>query len=145
MATKHMTESEASVLERELPHGLTEEMRDVALCLYEALVISDERAGQKVPGATWLAQLTTWSHQVLGQMQHLINQKGGRSVYLAKSIAMQLSARDRELCAKFRGDNYYELAREHDLTEMRVRQIIDQWQRLRYQARQAVLPGLDSQ
>ena len=32
--TKRMTAAEAAVLDAQLPAGLTEEMRDVALCLY---------------------------------------------------------------------------------------------------------------
>ena len=64
-------------------------------------------------------------------------------MYLAKGVAMHLSARDRELCAKFRGNNYRELAREYGLTEMRVRQIVDTWQRECFARRQGRLPGLD--
>ncbi len=38
---------------------------------------------------------------------------------------LQRELRDREIRAKFRGDNYAELAIEYHLTERRVRQIID--------------------
>ena len=53
-----------------------------------------------------------------------------------------LSARDRQMCAKFRGNNYFALAREYGLTEMRVRQIVDAWQREQFLRRQGRLPGL---
>lgn len=141
----HMTAGEAAVLEGVLPRGLTEDMRDVALCMYEALVLNDGRAGQAAPVGAWAEQLLAWARQVLMQLQHLVEQKGGRSVYLAKSVAVHLSARDREICARFRGDNYYELARKYDLTEMRVRQIVDAWQRARFAGRQSRLPGLDAE
>ena len=54
-----------------------------------------------------------------------------------------LSARDREMCARFRGNNYFALAREYGLTEMRVRQIVGAWQQEQFLRRQGQLPGLD--
>lgn len=137
-----MSAPEAAVLEAELPDGLTPDMRDVALCLFEALVLMDARAGQACPVGEWLTQLRTWSVQVCAQLQHLANEKGGRALYLAKGVAVRLSVRDRQMCERFRGNNYRELAAEFGLTEMRVRQIVDAWQRSRYLARQQGLPGL---
>lgn len=137
-----MSEQEAAVLEARLPEGLTPDMRDVALCLFEAPVLLDARAGQRQPSGAWLAQLQAWATLVCAQLQHLANEKGGRALYLAKGIAVHLSARDAEMCAKFRGNNYRELADEYGLTEMRVRQIVDAWQRARYLARQQGLPGI---
>ena len=46
------------------------------------------------------------------------------------------------MCRKFRGD-YRVLALEFGLTEMRVRQIVDAWQREQYAQRQGRLLGLD--
>ena len=143
MSERFMSAAEAAVLDDLLPPGLTPDMRDVALCLYEALVLQDDRAGQKQPEHSWSRQLLAWAQQVLMQLQHLAEQKGGRALYLAKGVAMHLSTRDRELCGKFRGDNYRALAREYDLTEMRVRQIVDAWQRECFAQRQGRLPGLD--
>lgn len=143
MSDRFMSASEAAVLDGMLPPGLTPDMRDVALCLFEALVLQDARAGQKHLVGSWAEQLAAWAQQVLMQLQHLAEQKGGRALYLAKGVAMYLSARDRELCAKFRGDNYRALAREYGLTEMRVRQIVDTWQRECFARRQGRLPGLD--
>lgn len=140
---RYLTDAEAQVLEVCLPPGLTAEMRDVALCLFEALAIEDERCGQPEPATDWAAQLRAWAKQVLMQLQHLANEKGGTAIYLAKGVAVHLSARDREMCGKFRGNNYRELAREYGLTEMRVRQIVDTWQRERFLARQQGLPGFD--
>ena len=142
MNNRYMSAAEVNVLDGMLPPGLTPDMRDVALCLYEALVLEDDRAGQNNPLPVWAEQLAAWARQVLLQLQHLAEQKGGRALYLAKGVAVYLSARDREICAKFRGNNYRELAQEHNLTEMRVRQIVDTFQRDDFLKRQSSLPGL---
>lgn len=143
MSRKYLTAAEAAILDSLLPPGLTEEMRDVALCLYEAQALADPRVGQSQLETSWLAELQAFARRALLQLQHLARQKGGRAIYLAKGIAVHLSARDQEMCAKFRGDNYGELADEYDLTEMRVRQIVDSFQRERFLSRQGRLPGLD--
>lgn len=137
-----MTAAEAAVLEAQLPEALTPDMQDVALCLFEALVLADRRAGSDAPAGAWAAQLGLWAGQVRAQLQHLMQERGGQSLYLAKGVAIHFSERDRELCAAFRGNNYRELARRYDLTEMRVRQIVDAWQRERFARRQGSL-GLD--
>lgn len=63
-------------------------------------------------------------------------------MYLAKGVTAHLSVRDRKMCGEFRGD-YKLLARKYNLTEMRVRQIVDAWQRAQFLNRQRGLPGLD--
>lgn len=132
-----------AAVEVRLPAGLTENMRDLALCLFEALVLGDERAGTPAPADEWLQQLDAWAGQVLAQLQHVAHEMGGRGgIYIAKGLIAQLSARDRDMCAKFRGNNYRQLAHEYDLTEMRVRQIVDTWQREQFEKRQGSLPGL---
>lgn len=140
---KHLTAAEAAVLDAVLPAGLTDEMRDVALCLYEALALEDSRAGQQQPAGDWLADLQRLARMAALQLQHLAREKGGRAIYLAKGVAMYLSARDRQMCDRFTGNNYRQLAAEFDLTEMRVRQIVDAWQREQFTRRQGLLPGLD--
>ncbi|MEG0920308.1 MAG: Mor transcription activator family protein [Comamonas sp.] len=143
MSDRNMTSAEAAILDGLLPVGMTPDMRDVAMCLYEALVLNDCRAGQVGPSAEWLAQLNTWANQVLMQLQRLADQKGGHPLYIAKGIAVHLTARDRTICAGFRGNNYRELARKNGLTEMRVRQIVDAFQREQFLRRQGNLPGFD--
>lgn len=49
----------------------------------------------------------------------------GMSFYIGKGVQYECSARDREIYSRFNGMNYVELARQYDLTEMRVRQIIN--------------------
>jgi hypothetical protein len=140
---RFISAAEMAVVELRLPVGLTDNMRDLALCLFEALVLGDERAGTPAPTDDWSAQLGTWAGQVLAQLQHVAHEMGGRGgIYIAKGLIAQLSARDRDMCARFRGNNYRELAHEFDLTEMRVRQIVDTWQREQFEKRQGCLPGL---
>lgn len=142
---RFVTAAELAVLEHALPLGLAEGMRDLALCLYEALVLTDVRAGTAAPSEQWAAQLATWCELVLAQLQHLAQEMGGRGgLYIAKGLIAQLSVRDHEMCDKFRGNNYRELAHEYGLTEMRVRQIVDAWQRQRFAARQGTLQGFDA-
>lgn len=142
MMRRYMSTVESDVLESILPQGLTVEMRDVAFCLYEALVINEDRCGSD-SDTKWREQLKGWGAQVLMQLQHLTNEKGGQAIYLAKGVAVHLSARDREMCMKFKGNNYRELSKEYDLTEMRVRQIVNIFQRNQFLSRQGQLPGLD--
>ncbi|MBB5204410.1 hypothetical protein HNQ51_001724 [Inhella inkyongensis] len=140
-----ITAAELAVLETRLPPGLADGMRELALCLFEALVLGSGPAGAVAPSGAWAAQLQVLADLVLMQLQHLSNELGGRgNIYIAKGINVHLSARDRAMCARFRGNNYRELARQEGLTEMRVRQIVDAWQREQYQARQSSLPGLDA-
>lgn len=47
------------------------------------------------------------------------------------------------MCGEFRGDNYDFLARKYGLTEMRVRQIVNDWQKEQFRVRQGRLPGID--
>lgn len=136
---RYMSAPEAEVLDAMLPPGLTADMRDMALCLFEAMVLADARAGSQQLAAEWAAQLTAWARTACMQLQHLAEQKGGRAIYLAKGVAVHLSARDEEMCEQFRGNNYRELATQYGLTEMRVRQIIDAWQRARFAQRQGTL------
>ena len=141
-ANKRLSAPEAAVLDAQLPSGLTEDMRDVAFCLFEAMALTDARAGQARPDDIWLGVLSAMARVAVIQLQHLAEQKGGRAIYLAKGIAVQLSARDRKMCEEFRGD-YEVLADKYDLTPMRVRQIVGAWQAEQFRRRQGRLPGLD--
>lgn len=141
MSERHVSAAELAVLEALLPPGLTPDMADVARHLFAAPVLLDARCG-RLPDGDWGRQLQAWANLAMAQLQHLCNGMGGTALYLAKGVAVQLSARDREMCAEFRGD-YKVLARKYGLTEMRVRQIVDTWQRERFLTRQQGLPGLD--
>lgn len=143
MTKRYMTAQELAVLEAMLPDKMTDRMRDVAVCMFEALVLLDARAGQNTPGGEWLAQLQAWTTQVMAQMQHIANEVGGEAIYFAKGLAMHVSSRDRELYAKFNGHNHRELAKLYDITVARVRQIIAAIERERFLAQQNHLPGFD--
>ena len=137
-----LTEAESAVLDATLPADLKPDMRDVALCLFEVLVFDAGGGGSAKPSADWLLQLQRLAKLALAQLDHLAQQKGGQNFYLGKNVGVYFSARDEQMCRKFRGD-YRVLALEFGLTEMRVRQIVDAWQREQYAQRQGRLPGLD--
>lgn len=142
-AMKHLTPAESAVLDAALPQGMTESMRDLAWCLFEALALLDDRAGQAQPSGAWLDRLHALADAVAAQVRHVAAELGGRPIYLARGVAVGLSARDERMCAEFRGNNYRQLAQKHGLTEMRVRQIVDAWQREQFARRQGKLPGMD--
>lgn len=141
MQPTRLTTAEAAALDAVLPPGMTEDMREVAWCLFEALAAGDARAGSAAPDGPWLAQLQAWAQQVERQISNLADKKGGYSMYVPKLVSARLSPRDRQMCAEFRGD-YKALARKYHLTPMRVRQIVDAWQRERFARAQSQLPGL---
>lgn len=49
---------------------------------------------------------------------------GGVQQYIPRGLSYELSQRDQEIWNKFTGDNYDKLAREYQLTEMQVRNIV---------------------
>lgn len=139
-APPHLSAAEAAVIEALYPEGLTEPMREVALCLFESLAQQDARCGQAQPQGSWLQALQAFARLALAQLAHLSARIGGSACYFAKGAAVFLSARDRAMCAKFNGRNYHLLAREYGLTEMRVRQILQQWHQEQVALRQGQLP-----
>ena len=64
---------------------------------------------------------------------------GGVATYIPRGMSYDLSKRDREIWADFKGDNHAELARKYDLTEMRIRQIVAHAAKVDRRARQDVL------
>lgn len=119
-----MSAPEAAVLEEMLPERLASSSRELALCLYEALVLSDARCGSTAPAGAWAEQLDAWAQLVMRQMRHISAHLGGFPLYLAKNIAFELDERDRQMWQEFRGD-YRAMAVKHGISEMRARQIID--------------------
>ena len=57
--------------------------------------------------------------------EHVRVEWGGQAQYIPRGTSYACSLRDFEIFEKFRGDNYDQLAREYDMSEMRVRQIIN--------------------
>ena len=140
-----LTPAEVAELECQLPAGLTEPMRELALRLYTVLVRRDARCGQAAPDADWQAALRAQAQLAMEQLQYLSGHMGGGGFYLAKGVAAMLAARDELIWREFNGRNYAELARRHGLTEMRVRQIVAEQRARDVQQRQGRLPGLDDQ
>lgn len=138
-AERVISAAELAVLESALPEGLTGPMADAVACLFTALVVNDARCGTKAPAGEWLMQLQAWANMCLMQLGYLAQEMGGAAFYLAKGVTVFMSARDRTMCAEFRGNNYRQLARKYGLTEVRVRQIITAYQKEQYARRQGTL------
>lgn len=146
-AMGYLTEGEALVLTHALPVGMTEPMQELAYVLYEALVLQDPRAAheqtwRKAPQGEWLLMLTAMARTVCVQVTHAAQEIGGRQIYISRGVS-DLSERDRAICGEFNGRNHAALAKKYDLTEMRVRQILEAFQKEDYARRQGKLPGLD--
>lgn len=79
---------------------------------------------------SWLTETLKLEHQPAAEAAFSIaeavrTQVGGEYQYIPKGQTWLLSRRDRDIYAKFHGDNYRQLARESNLSEMRIRQIIE--------------------
>lgn len=92
-----------------------EVLADIARTLHECLM-QDPRIKLPHPVAAEVAMKVT---------EHLRLTIGGAATYIPRGINYELTLRDRQVWADFKGDNYHELARKYDLTEMRVRQIVN--------------------
>ncbi len=57
--------------------------------------------------------------------EHVRREWGGQMQYIPKGITYECTQRDLEIFGKFNGDNYDRLAREYELSEMRIRQIVN--------------------
>ena len=144
-APRPISAAEAALLEQALPPALTDDMREIALALYAALVTADPRAGAKVVSAEacpdWLTQLNAWIAQVLAQLFFLAEEIGGRSIYFAKCIGTQAAGRHRQLYDRYQagGVDYDDLGRIFGYTEVRVRQIIKYIELERFEKKQGKL------
>ena len=125
---------EIAPIEAVLDPAYPERLRDIATSLYLELIGQDEL--RQMMGLPRLAQLA------LALTERVSTDLGGSYFYMHKGTSYRLTSRDRAMCAKFNGRNYHQLAREHDLTEMRVRQIVNAWQLDAFSRRQGNL-GLD--
>jgi Mor family transcriptional regulator len=69
------------------------------------------------------------------QVERLSAELGGGNLYLHKGVGYRLTPRNRQMCEEFRGD-YKALARKYKLSEQQVRNIVDTWQRERFELQQ---------
>lgn len=129
-----MTAQEKAHLDAVLDEAYPERLREVAYHLYASLLRTD---------ALRSLERSALAEMALRQTERLSQEMGGGNFYMHKGLAFRLTQRDREMCSKFNGRNYHQLAREYDLSEMRIRQIIDEWQREEFARRQGGLFGAD--
>lgn len=129
-----LSPEEAAALDSVIDPEYPERLREVAHHLYGTLVHRDELRGM---------ERAVLAEMALQQTEALSFGMGGGLFYMHKGVAYRLTLRDRQMCAKFNGRNYHQLAREYNLTEMRVRQIIDAWQKEEFAKRQGGLFGAD--
>lgn len=54
----------------------------------------------------------------------LVVHYGGRYIYVPKSDTIIRKERDAEICCRFNGSNYSQLAQKYNLTEKRIRSIL---------------------
>lgn len=116
---------------RQLPGGMHPTLVEMAEHMYLHLVGDQKAAGTL--GLDHLAQI------VIGQVDRVAAHCGGSSFYLPRGILSRLSERDRQIAARFNGRNKRELAREYDLTEMRIDQIVAAVRLADFQRRQGKL------
>lgn len=103
-----------------LDDSYPEVLADIARTIHERLM-EDPRIKLAHPIAAEVA---------MSVAEHVRKNIGGVATYIPRGINYELTLRDREIWAEFNGDNYHELARKHDVTEMRVRQIVTQAMRI---------------
>jgi Mor family transcriptional regulator len=121
-----------------LPPKLHPTLREVVECLYAVL------ADMPALGETVGARETLAAEIARMQVVALAKQSGGSALYLPKNLpGLLLSIRDREIWSKFTGHNLHALAREYNLSDMRVSQIIATCREAEREARQGKLPGVD--
>lgn len=73
----------------------------------------------------------------VGQLDRVTLRCGGSQFYMPKGIAQRLSARDMEIVRRHNGSNKRQLAREYDLSDVRIDQILNAWRRAEFERRRA--------
>lgn len=58
--------------------------------------------------------------------EKLRSEHGGGQFYLARNKDHDLEPRDRAIWDDFKGNNYFELAQKYDLSDVRVREIVEE-------------------
>lgn len=107
-----------------------ERLREIAERLYLQLADESDTAALGLPRLAVLA---------LAQTERLSLELGGGGFYMHKGNSYRLSKRYRKIWEEFTGKNYTQLARKYDLTEMRIKQIVDEIRQQEKKERQGVL------
>lgn len=122
-----MTAAELEPLERLFDPQYPERLADVATVLYIELINTDH---QPQVAATLALALT----------EALRDELGGQRMYISRGQQYALSKRDMQIFDAFNGRNQHLVARQFNLCEERVRQILRRVQAARTAERQGVLP-----
>ncbi len=109
---EELTAAEIEPLENLFHPKYPEKLRDVARTLFVGLL--DLQQGQTPLQA---------AHLALELTEGLSQELGGDQFYMHKGTRYRLTARDREIVAEYKGWNINELAKRHNLSDMRIRQI----------------------
>lgn len=83
----------------------------------EKIVTSEQLSGDKKA----LAEIIG-----LDAYKKLVQHYGGSYIYINKPDTVTRKERNDEICSKFNGSNYSQLAQEYNLTENRIRSILRQ-------------------
>lgn len=138
---RHVVAADLAPLAAVLDPAYPERLREMAECLYLQLLEEDNLLVVEEDGTERRHQLALVA---LRQTDRLSQDLGGGNFYMHKATSYRLTQRDREMCQRFNGRNYSALAREYELSEMRVRQIVDAWQKEEFARRQGGLFGAES-
>lgn len=122
------TAAELAPLEALFDDRYPERLRELATCLYLELKSQDPEAPP---------------HQLaLALTEAVSSQLGGANFYMHKGVSYRLSKRDRQIMAEYNGNNAHLLARKHNLTDMRVKQIVAAYEEASFLEKQSTLPGV---
>lgn len=124
------TADELAPLVTLLDPAYPEDLGQIAMCLYLALL-------DLLPGNP-----SEHARLAFAQTELVRTELGGGQFYLAKGREFELSLRDRQILARFTGHNHRELARDFDLTERQIYDILARRSREEFERRQGQLPGL---
>jgi len=131
-----VTAGDLAPLEAVMDPAYPDRLREIAEHLFLQL-LEEEDAAPDPARAHQMAQIA------LRQTERLSINLGGGNFYMHKGVSFRLTPRNREMCARFTGNNYDALALAYGLSDMRVRQIVNAWQVERFMHRQETLPGVE--
>lgn len=114
-----------------LPESLHPTLVEMAEQMY--LHLAEDAEAIAILGLPRLAEI------VVGQLDRVTLHCGGAGFYMPKGIAQRLGARDMEIVQRYNGRNKRQLAREYDLSEVRIDQILNAWRRAEFERRQGRL------
>ena len=110
--------AQMALLESAVPTYWPQVWREFAAVFFAGLVRTNDRG----------APLQELAQVALEQVRTLCLQMGGQQIYLPKGINVAATEVASAICREFDGRNYKELAAKHDLSQARVRQIINESQ-----------------